>query len=90
MFMGNILVITLKMTKQEFRKLAIDCGYNSAKLVDKWLAKNNKCFYTEEDFVSVYRMREYEANYKFTNIENGRTTKRYVPLGIDKDEYFFN
>ena len=52
--------------------------------------KKQQMFYTEEDFISVYRMKEYEANYKFTNIEIGSTTKRYVPLGIDKDEYFFN
>ena len=58
------------MTKTEFRKLCLDCGYASnSKVVTEYIKQNPKESYDSSDFQGVYRL-----SGMFTDIK--RTTKR--------------
>lgn len=45
-----------KMTKTEFRKLCIQCGYASSKVVTEYIAQNPKDGYDDSDFMGAYRL----------------------------------
>ena len=57
------------MDKKTFRAACVNSGYASSKVVTQFFKENPKAEYTEDDFVSVYRMNNNYASIK-------RTTKR--------------
>lgn len=76
------------MKREEFRKLAIGCGYNTKDAVDKWLKENIKNDYDDEDFIEVYRFCPGKKSPKLKDLGSGcYTTKRYKPLGFEIEDY---
>ena len=56
-------------TKKDFRHLCVTMGYGSSALVTEYYKQNPKPFYTDDDFIEVYRLNATYAGIK-------RTTKR--------------
>ena len=75
------------MTKDEFTKVALKCGYGCQKTIEKYTEGRNE--FTQEDFVKLFRVcqpvAEAQKNSKWRNYEGILTTKRLINLGNDKE-----
>lgn len=79
---------SIKYTVDEFTKQCVASGYVSTggqKSVREWCKEHPKEYYTDEDFIEVYRSMNWRgypvSRWGWSCTANGRTTKRFLKDG---------
>lgn len=72
------------MTKDEFTKAALKCGYGCQKTVEKYTEGREE--FTDDDFIRLFRLHTELTSHrssKWRNYEGTLTTKRFANPGED-------